>query len=68
VEVNEGERALGEQPQDEPVDERPDWLHEVGRERVAVVLVGVQDAEPRVEADEERRESRLTPRAAPTGS
>ena len=67
-EVGGGERSLGQESQDVAVDERPDGLHEVGRERVAVELVGVEDAEPGVEPDDPRRERRLRPRGSRRGS
>src|SRR4051812_4486965 len=56
-----GEVGGGEPPQlheleDVVVDDGSDWFHEVEREAVAVLLIGVDDAEPRVEAEGLERE------------
>jgi hypothetical protein len=59
VEVGYRKVAVGEQVEHEPVDERANRLHEVGRQRVAIVLVGVEDAKARVEADDPRGDRRL---------
>ena len=52
-EVGRAERPVGEDPEREPVDDRPDRLYDVEGKRVAGLEVAVEDAEPRVEANRE---------------
>jgi hypothetical protein len=59
VEVSRGEGAVGQQIEHEPVDQRSDRLHQVGGERVAARLVGVENTESRVEPDDPGGERRL---------
>jgi hypothetical protein len=59
VEVSRGEVAVGQQIEHEPVDQWSNGLHQVGRKRVAARLVGVENAEPRVETDDPGGDRRL---------
>jgi hypothetical protein len=52
VEVVGREVSLAEEIEDRAVNNRSDRLHQIGRERVAIVLIGVVHAEPRVEPDD----------------
>ena len=67
-EVGRPKCSIGEDPQREPVDDRPDWLDHVEGQAVAGLEVSVEHARARVEADRQGRRVGPRPRGWSRGN